>query len=296
MSKHIAGATISDAWLQLLDSVSAQPDLHERLVFITVADPTADEDPTVRGAINRFLTPSEKHPDLQSVETVAATIFFDPLYSNPGHIWDPVDSGEQPPFTDSNEQVQNAANGLYERYRYIYPALRRADQQNERGTYFGRMIGWPGHAADDLNHLGPHNQLQQRIDQIRAQHHLSRLTFNAANLAIADDPGDFTVRIHRADDNRVRSFPCMTHIDIGVHDGLINLVAVYRLQQVITKAYGNFVGLARLQAFIAQQTGFGIGELGVHATMATLGGEPYGKAGLRLLLNDAHQRLLVPIE
>lgn len=312
MSKHIQGATISDAWRQMLVSVAEQPDLRERLLFVTIDDPLAKDDPDVRGPLDLILTPSNDEPNVQSVETVASTIFFSDLYPDPGVRWDPVENGLTMPLTESNERVQAAAVALYHRYAYVYPALRQAHPENTKGTYFGRMIGWPGHAGSDLDALGPVNQLQDRIVQLRRQHGQKRpkLTFNASGLVLsntaaagmpeatsgaeggADD--DLTVNVLRPTDGRTRSFPCLTHVDIGVHNGLVNLVAVYRLQQVITKAYGNMLGLARLQAFIAQQTGYGVGELGIHATMASLRDEPYGVSGVRRLRDDiTHQSLFL---
>ena len=46
------------------------------------------------------------------------------------------------------------------------------------------------------------------------------------------------------------------------------MAATYRHQYLVTKAYGNLVGLCGLLGFIAQQTGFGVGELVVNATFA----------------------------
>jgi hypothetical protein len=46
-----------------------------------------------------------------------------------------------------------------------------------------------------------------------------------------------------------------------VFESKLHLTAVYRHQLLITKGYGNLLGLSRLQRFMAQQTGYGIGEL-----------------------------------
>jgi hypothetical protein len=43
---------------------------------------------------------------------------------------------------------------------------------------------------------------------------------------------------------------------------------VYRHQYLVEKAYGNLMGLSALLRFLCQQTGYAVGELCVHATMA----------------------------
>ena len=50
--------------------------------------------------------------------------------------------------------------------------------------------------------------------------------------------------------------------------GRCTALAVYRHQYLITKAYGNLVGLSRLMHFLCEQTGAECGELVVHATLA----------------------------
>ena len=63
-------------------------------------------------------------------------------------------------------------------------------------------------------------------------------------------------------------FPCLSHISVTLFQGRLELTAVYRNQHFITKAYGNYVGLADLQAFIAAEAGCPVGDLLCVATHA----------------------------
>jgi thymidylate synthase len=83
------------------------------------------------------------------------------------------------------------------------------------------------------------------------------------------------------------------HIDLTVFEGRLSMAAVYRHQFLITKAYGNLLGLSRLLGFLAQQSGYAVGELVVHATMADLEQDTYGKPGVEGLIDAARSGTLV---
>jgi hypothetical protein len=53
-----------------------------------------------------------------------------------------------------------------------------------------------------------------------------------------------------------------------LYQGRLHATAVYRHQYLIDKAYGNLLGLSWLMQFLCQQSGFEVGELVVHATLA----------------------------
>ena len=50
-------------------------------------------------------------------------------------------------------------------------------------------------------------------------------------------------REHDANDTRVRAFPCLVHLDVSLLDNRLHLLAVYRDWHLISKAYGNLIGL-----------------------------------------------------
>ena len=84
----------------------------------------------------------------------------------------------------------------------------------------------------------------------------------------------------------------MVHVDLSLVRGRINLTGVYRHQYLVTKGYGNLLGLARVQAFIAQQSGFEVGELSVLGTYSDDEGEgPWNKTLVKRILSETSAAL-----
>lgn len=245
-------ASVSEAWVLGLERVAAEPD--GRLVHLvsTVTEPGAEIEP-VRRRLDSLLEAADKH----SVETVTETIFPSSLYPNPGFNWTPGMASEK------QSELDTAASVLYSSYGNMLPLLGTATG-NSRGTYFGRMVSWPGKAAG-----GP-NQLADRIVALRSEHRAGRQRNNTLDMDIAADSQEPLrgVQIYAATDRRRRGFPCLTHVDLTLHDGRLHCLAVYRHQYFIEKAYGNLLGLSAMLQFLCQQSGYAVGELVVHATMA----------------------------
>jgi len=254
-----AQSTIGEAWLATLTDVSSDGGRKIHLLS-TVTDPSGPDHPGIRAVADALLVEHWRGKNhIQPVETVAGTIFSD-LYRDPGVSWSKDMSASD------LTKLNRAAERLYERYSALLPHLRDFPA-NKRGTYFGRMIQFPGKKGNDVN------QLAARVASLRSTRRGGRGRTNANDLVLGGegqilDDGLPGVQVYAADDNRTRGFPCLVHIDISVFEGKLNLIATYRHQYLITKAYGNMVGLANLQKFLSQQSGFPVGELSIMATMA----------------------------
>jgi len=286
---------ISQAWLRTLQLVHARGGRRIN-VLTTVSDPLAPEEPAVRAAVDAVLLPGKrKGKGIHPVDTVASTIFPQELYFAPDLTWSPDLDAAQVAVLDA------AANDLYEVYSDMLPLLCTADG-NSRGTYFGRMVSWPGKRPRGVN------QLADRVKYLRDVHRTGKRAHNLSDMTIggeaeamtghscSPDPDtldDVGLQVYASTDRRQRGFPCLVHVDFTLLAGQLSMLAVYRHQYLVTKAYGNLVGLARLLAFLAQQTGFAVGELAVQATLAdTQEGDFGGKRGIDRLLESA--RLPVP--
>lgn len=279
MSTYVEPArTVSEAWLRTLEVVVRGGG---RLVNVltTITEPGA-EDAHIRGVIDQTLAAPGRQA--QSVETVAGTIFPTELYRDVGYAWRP---GLQPEEADA---LDHAAAELFESYELMLPLLLTANA-NKGGTYFSRMITWPGKQAGGVN------QLADRIRYLRGHRRRGVTTNNAADIAIggeadineADIP-DQGLQVYAATDRRQRAFPCLVHIDLTLLASRLSMLAVYRHQFLLTKAYGNLIGLSGLLKFLAQQTGFGIGELAVQATLADDERGSYGgMAGVNAIIDVA---------
>ncbi|WP_158853020.1 hypothetical protein [Saccharothrix deserti] len=285
MSDYVEPADdLSHAWLRTLDLVHDHGGRRTN-VMTTVRDPLASEDPIIRAAIDSVLAPGKRAGvTIQEVDTVAGTIFPQDLYISPDFAWSP----DLDP--DREAELDTAANDLYGAYSDMLPLLCTASG-NQRGTYFGRMISWPGKKPGGLN------QLALRVQYLRAAHRAGYSSHNTSDITIGGQAetasmveGDLGVQIYASTDRRLRGFPCLVHIDLTLLDGELSMLAVYRHQYLVTKAYGNLLGLARLLAFLAQQTGFAIGELAVQATLADTETATYGgRRGIDELIELAQQ-------
>jgi hypothetical protein len=71
-------------------------------------------------------------------------------------------------------------------------------------------------------------------------------------------------------DNQIRGGQCLSHISLTLIGNRLSLTALYRHQVYVTRAYGNYLGLARLLAFLAHESGRDIGEIMVVASHADI--------------------------
>ncbi|TCK65834.1 hypothetical protein [Curtobacterium sp. PhB136] len=266
--------TIGEAWARTLEGVTAAGGSAVHVVT-TITDPAGRDDSKLRGVADRYLV--ERYignHHVQTVQTVANTIFPKSFYRSPGYSWAPELKG-----TEEETALNAAADELYARYNRNLPHLR---QFNKTGTYFQRMIAW-----DNKKGQG-YNQVAARIKKLRSDRSQNWSTSNAADLAVAGD-GELEaagLQTFASTDERTRGFPCLVHVDLTVRDKTLHVSALYRHQYLITKAYGNALGLARLQAFIAEQTGYAVGELTILGTYSDTESRIWTKAGVREILAD----------
>lgn len=273
-----AVSSVSEAWLLSLERTAAAPEGRAVHVISTVTAP-GQEIASVRNVLDHALEKAEA----QSVQTVAETIFPESLYPDPDLDWSP-----QLPAAE-RDLLDQAAASMYAAYSDMLPLLLSANG-NHSGTYFSRMISWPGKTA------GGFNQLAARVERLRGERLAGRRTSNTLDMdlaadALADnraDPHDIAgIQVYAATDKRSRGFPCLTHIDLTLFQGRLHATAVYRHQYLIDKAYGNLLGLSWLMHFLCQQSGFELGELVVHATLA----DTQGRARARALGHEARAAL-----
>lgn len=244
-----ATKTLSESWIQALTHTVSKRNGRCVHLVMTIENP-GSEDEAVRDALDQALEAT----GTPGVETVAGTIFPKALYRSPGFSWS-SDLGEADVDT-----LDSAARDLYQRYEQMLPVLLRFPG-NSRGTYFSRMISWPGKKSSGTN------QLDLRISRIRSELANQRRTNNTLDIDVGAD-SLAGVQVFAPSDERMRGFPCLVHIDLTLFEGTLHCMAVYRHQYLITKAYGNLVGLSHLMHFLCEQTGANCGELVVHATMA----------------------------
>jgi hypothetical protein len=248
----VTGPDVSSAWLAACRAMADGSPVAYHTV-VRIEDPLA-EDPAVRAAVDGILQAA----GLQPVKTVANTIF------------------PQAVAVTSRDHLD-----LARRYTEMLPSLRRLSGANTWGTYFGRLVSYPGPG-------GPVNQLDAIITRLsseaaKAGTGTGPLTaaYEAAFAAPREGDGvasqdgclaalHVQVRVP-GQDSRVRGFPCLSHCSFQLdRSGTLHAMAHYRSQVMVERAYGNYVGLGRLLGYIAGQAGLRTGELTVTAGYATL--------------------------
>lgn len=239
MAYLVQAANPSDAWLEAMGVLLDEPG--GKAINLNVAFETeADGDPEVAAVIDSFLEEHDQrsYGELLSVETVANTIFPQALYHP--HL------GE------------DSAPRLYENYELSMQMHRR--RKWDKDTYFNRLMAYP--VAD-----GVWNQIDYYVKRLRKQRETLHLS-SSYEMGISH-PIDAELRVQAPfKDKRMYSFPCLSHISLTLVDDRIHMTATYRNQTFITRAYGNYLGLARLLRFIATETGGQAGEIEVVATHA----------------------------
>lgn len=221
--RMIVATDLSEAWADalayLLEDASGQRAVN---LNIRIEEPTK-EDAGIRAFVDRLLGDLE----MQDASTVANTIF-------------PAEWA-----LDLPEPGELAAD-----YREHYPMIK--SMGNPGGTYFGRLVAYPG------------AEKGQTIDQLTTN--VEKLRKGKGRGPLYRSVYEFSVYSAAKDRNKRRGFPCLAHV--GLHlDGedRLHATALYRSHDVVEKGYGNYLGLGGLLAYVAQASDLEFGELEVIA-------------------------------
>lgn len=262
MAYLVQGESLSDAWLSAIELLL---ELGGKAVNLDVVfQANATEDAEVAQRVDDILGRS----GCWSLDTVANTIFPRALY--------------HPKLAES------AAARLYENYE-LSMRLHRRRRERDKETYFNRLVAYPiapPKKVDPkfpLNEDGTWNQLAFYIGRLRDQR-VGTHRSSSYELGISE-PLDGELRVQVPfKDKALGSFPCLSHISLTLVDDRVHMNATYRNQTFVTRAYGNYVGLAALLQFIAHESGCEAGEVQVVATHADAEFSTFGAATLRELV------------
>jgi len=136
-------------------------------------------------------------------------------------------------FYDLHEQLYNRGKTMHSRNNGLW------------GNYFLRFTKFGSTKK---------NQLQKIIDNI-----------NSRNNQYA---ACYIMHVSSADtDSNTRNIgnPCLQYVQFGQVGNTLNLTAVYRNHDFLTKTLGNYIGLSKLLEFVCQETGRNIGTFACHS-------------------------------
>lgn len=270
MALFVSEENISTAWVAALEALR---DSGGDVVNLTVAiaDPSAEHQ-GVRDILDQFNGARRKkeRKSAELVSTVANTVFPAAWYRE--HLG--IDAEEH----------------LYGLERTARPVSRK---RNQSGTYFERMVAWPGAKGAEFNQL---DQVVRRLRSARLQGHQRGNAYEVGIAMPVDEAIAMPVLVG-GKDRKVRGFPCLSHLSFSLQQGVVHLSAMYRSHDFISRAYGNYLGLGRVLRFVAQQSGLPAGELTCLSASATaeLGRAGVGKQTLDQLLRDCRAALEAPV-
>ena len=216
----IQDLNLSQSWLEVLKRLIDISGNELSPLVLTITD--FDEIESIRKALDNNLITHNK----QLIQTVSETIFPDSLYRL---------------FKDNRCQFFNEYKSNFKRIKELDLMGKK---RNARGTYFQRLIDYPGKN-------GRINQLEKIIESILDDKNNRRSRFQATTF----DPN---TDLH---DNPYLGFPCLQHVTFYVtkEEGLV-LNSFYALQYVFEKAYGNWLGLINLGRFVSKEIGVQFGR------------------------------------
>lgn len=251
MADLIQHETLAQAWVAAMELMLGRDGKAVNLDVAFQAD--SIDDAAVTAQIDAFVNQKDlRHNDgnLLTVATVANTIF--PLALYHPHLGD------------------DAAPRLYENYALSMRIHRRRKRDKE--TYFSRLVAYPVSPSTEVagewfNPDGSWNQLGYYVERLRGQRETLHLS-SSYELGVSH-PIDAELRVQAPfKDKRMTSFPCLSHVSLTLVDDRVHMNATYRNHTFISRAYGNYIGLASLLRFIARETGARPGEVQVVATHA----------------------------
>ncbi|MCM5679355.1 thymidylate synthase [Schlegelella sp. S2-27] len=161
---------------------------------------------------------------------------------------------------------------------WAFPSYQKSNRKlNGRGLYFERLVKFGS---------GPEsgNQLEWILSQYEKSPAIRRSMLQASVF----DPA----RDHVAQAQVV--FPCLQHVSFLPTKNGLAMNAFYATQQLLYRAYGNFLGLAQLGAFMAHEMGMPLVQLNLTAGVEKLDGMP--KTSRKLDLLTAAARACVSAE
>lgn len=214
----IESTNLSTAWTDTLKKASDTPggELFPFILSLT----GFEEDPAIRQMVDQHLQKNKK----ASILTVSETIFPQSLY----------------------RFLKFDKHKLYTQYIQTLPRIMAVSSNNQRGTYFQRLIDFEAAEKNINKERIPVNQLETIIDALKDNSINRRTQYQACIF----DPKHDHVK------GPYQRFPCLSHITFykTEKDRLV-LNSFYPVQHLYTKAYGNWLGLINIGRFIAKEAG-----------------------------------------
>ncbi|MEW8332592.1 MAG: hypothetical protein AB2692_16785 [Candidatus Thiodiazotropha sp.] len=228
----IQGENVTECWLKTLIAMADGP--HWELSPFIAQFKTGSKTPVYTDELESDLNDYLESVGQPHINTTAGTIFPQSL-------------------TGGSEDV-------FDRFDRIWKYIKK-DKRNYKGHYFRRLVAYNEQNGRRVNQLKHIIDTYNGIEGVR--HPVHR---RSALIALTFDPTvDHTAQ-------PLRGFPCLQQIClVPKNDGEVTLNAIYAMQHLADRAYGNYVGLENLGHYMAGEMGLELVEVNCIASVLELG-------------------------
>ena len=228
----IQGETVTECWLKTLTAMANSAQWEFSPLIAQFK--TGNPPPDYADALESDLNDYLEGVGQPHISTTASTIFPQSLTGGSEHVFDRFDRI----------------------WKYI-----KKDKRNYKGHYFRRLVAYNERNGRPVNQLKHIIDTYNGIKGVRQPVHR-----RSALIALTFDPTvDHTAQ-------PLRGFPCLQQIClVPNNDGKVTLNAIYAMQHLADRAYGNYVGLEHLGHFMAGEMGLELDEVNCIASVLELG-------------------------
>lgn len=248
----IESDNLSDAWARLLLQIIEAPGKEIAPLVLSLTGFDKDGLVAEDKSFRTALEKTLKAKELLSVDDVAFTIFPRPLW----------------------RMAKGDRRRLFELYASAFPRYQAMNRTlNGRGLYFERLTMFDQGKRS--------NQLEWILSEYESRKGVRRSMLQAAIF----DPRRDHIKSAQL------GFPCLQHVSFEPTSVGLVTNAFYATQQVLDKAYGNYLGLCELGAFMADQMKMPLARLNVFIGIAKLDTVPKSDKALEPLVLAARKLL-----
>lgn len=229
----IEGSSVAECWLKCLQQMvkAKVNEISPAVIKINISEALPSYHFDLVNELDVFL----KKVGQPSIETTANTIF--------------------------PKNLSRGCASVYERFDKIWKYVKR-DPKNHNGHYFRRFMAYGeksgGESINQLKHIV---ETYNGVEGIRKPVHR-----RSALIAMTFDP----LLDHTAQPQR--GFPCLQQVCFVPHpDRSMSVNAIYAMQYLADRAFGNYIGLIELGQFMAKQMKLELKELQCIASVLALG-------------------------
>ncbi len=229
----VKGGSVAECWIMLLKKMvdDRVSEISPVVVNIKVTEDESGYKNDLEADLNAFLADVGQ----PCIETTASTIF--------------------------PESLSHGNKSVFDRFGKVWKYVRN-DTKNRNGHYFRRLTAYGDDYGRGINQLDHILNTYNGIPGVRQPVHR-----RSALIATTFDP----TLDHSAQPQR--GFPCLQQVCFlpNSDSGTLSLNAIYAMQYLSDRAYGNYVGLVRLGIFMAREMRLEMVELNCVVSVLGMG-------------------------